>query len=282
VSSLEGKVALVTGAARGQGRNHAVALAAAGADVVLVDLCRQLDTCSYPLGTPEDLAETARLVEAQGRKAVPLRLDVRDGPGLDAGVGDAVAGLGGLDVVVANAAIAPLGRDLPPKTYTDTLGTVYGGVVNTIGAALPHLPDGASIIVIGSTAALRASTSEGVSASGYGGAAYAVGKKALVPLVHDLAYQLAPRSIRVNAVHPGNTDTDLLHNPGMYRAFRPDLPDPTRADVDEVFPRMQRMPVPYMEPADTTAAVLYLASPGARYVTGQNLAVDGGALLLGT
>jgi SDR family mycofactocin-dependent oxidoreductase len=279
---LDGKVALVTGAARGQGRSHSVALASAGADVILVDICRQLDTVSYPLATAEDLAETVRLVEAAGRKAVALQIDVRDGPGLDAGVADAVAGLGGLDVVVANAGIAPLGRDLPVKVYTDTLGVVYCGVVNTIGAALPHLRAGASVIVIGSTAALRGSTSEGVSASGLGGAGYAVGKKALVPLVHDLAYQLAPRSIRVNAVHPGNTDTDLLHNPGMYGAFRPDLDAPTRDDVDGVFHRMQRMPVPYMDPSDITAAVLFLASPGARHITGQNLAVDGGALLIGT
>lgn len=279
---LSGKVALITGAARGQGRSHAVALAEDGADVVLVDACRQFDTVSYPLATPEDLAETVRLVEGHGRKAVPLRLDVREPGALNAAVDDAVAGLGGLDVVVANAAVSPLGTDLPPRTYTDTLGVVYCGVVNTIGAALPHLREGASVIVIGSTAALRASTTEGVSKHGPGGAAYAVGKKALVPLVHDLAYQLGPRSIRVNAVHPSNTNTGLLHNTAMYRAFRPDVADPGPDDVAGVLPTMQRMPVPYLQPSDITAAVRFLASPAAAMVTGQNLAVDAGALLLGT
>jgi SDR family mycofactocin-dependent oxidoreductase len=281
-SVMEGRVALVTGAARGQGRSHAVALAKAGADLLLVDICAQIDTCNYPLSSPSDLAETAALVEAHGRKAVTVELDVRDGAALETAVADAVPGLGGLHVVVANAAICPIGRELPPRTYTDVLGVVYGGVVNTIGAALPHLGAGASIIVIGSTASLRSSTSEGVGASGYGGAAYAVGKKALIPLVHDLAYQLGPRSIRVNAVLPGNTNTRLLHNDGLYRVFRPDLENPTRAEVEQVFGSLQRIPSLYMEPSDITAAVVFLASADARFVTGQNLAVDGGALLIGT
>ncbi|MDV8070642.1 mycofactocin-coupled SDR family oxidoreductase [Rhodococcus sp. IEGM 1366] len=277
-----GKVALVTGAARGQGRSHAVALAAEGADVVLVDICRQLDTCSYPLSTPEDLAETVAAVEAQGRKAVPLQIDVRDRAELDDAVDRAVGTLGRLDVVVANAAISPLGAGLPITAYTDTLGIVFGGVVNTIGSALKHLESGASIIVIGSTAALRASTTEGVSRHGHGGAAYSLGKQMLPLLVHDLAYQLGPRGIRVNAVHPSNTNTDLLHNEAMYRAFVPGAEHPTREQAESLFPTMQRMPVPFMEPSDITAAVKFLASDEARYITGQNLAVDGGALLLGT
>ncbi len=276
---LEGRVALVTGAARGQGRSHAVAFAAAGADVVVVDVCRQIETVTYPMATPEDLAETVRLVEQHDRRAVALQIDVREAAALEAEVAGAVGELGRLDVVVANAGIAPVGRDLPPKTYTDTLGVVFGGVVNTIGAALPHLTDGGSIIVTGSTAGLRASSGSGVSALGMGGSAYAVGKKALVPLVRDLAYELGPHRIRVNGVHPSNCNTTLLHNDGMYRAFRPDLAEPTREDAEVTFPRMHRLPVGYVEPADITAVVLLLASDDGRYITGQNIAVDAGALL---
>jgi SDR family mycofactocin-dependent oxidoreductase len=272
---VQGKVALITGAARGQGRSHAVTLAAEGADIIAVDSCADIETNDYPLATQEDLAETARLVEKEGRRVLTSVCDVRSREQLSATIESAVAQLGHLDVVVANAGIAPLTPGKPVQAFVDVVDVNLVGVINTVSASLPHLSAGASVIAIGSFVAF----SNGVSNTTPGGAGYTFAKKALAHYVHELSLQLAPSMIRANAVHPTNTNTDMLHSKPIYEQFRPDVENPTRADAEEAFPVLQAMPIPYVEPADISYAVLYLASDESRYVTGTQMRVDAGAFV---
>jgi SDR family mycofactocin-dependent oxidoreductase len=273
---MEGKVALVTGAARGQGRSHAVRMAQEGADIIAVDLCAQIDSVNYAMATEADLAETARLVEALDRRIVTAVADVRDRSQLAAAVEAGVAELEHLDVVVTNAGISPIGQDIPPIAFFETISVNFSGVVNTIEAAFPHLKAGASIVCIGSMAALMPGSMEN---AGFGASGYSHAKRSVARLVHDLALQLAPLSIRVNAVHPGNIDTVMLQNDAMYKLFRPDLENPTHDDAQAAFGSLHKLPVNTLDPVDISEAVLYLASDAARYVTGQQVRVDAGALL---
>ncbi|OBI40772.1 mycofactocin-coupled SDR family oxidoreductase [Mycobacterium sp. E796] len=277
---VTGKVALISGAARGQGRSHARLLAAEGADIIAVDICADIETNEYPLARPEDLDETARLVEKEGQRAHTAIADVRDRVALAAAIDQGVAEFGRLDIVVANAGICPLTAGLPPQAFADAVDVDLLGVLNLVHASLKHLQAGASIIVIGSNAAFMSSLNTGGGVSGGpGGAGYAFAKLAAAHYVHDFALALAPFSIRMNAVHPTNVNTDMLHSAPMYRAFRPDLAEPKREDAEPVFPVVQAMPIPYVEPEDISEAVLFLASDAARYVTGQQLRVDGGGFL---
>lgn len=273
---VDGKVALISGAARGQGRSHAQLLASQGADIIAVDICADIETNEYPLSRPEDLDETARLVEKEGRTAYTEIADVRDRVGLAAAIDRGVAELGHLDIVVANAGIAPLTAGLGIEAFVDAVDVDLVGVLNLVHASVKHLHSGASIIITGSMAAALASMNTGGIDAGAGGAGYGFAKQVVAHYVNDLALQLAPRSIRVNGVHPTNVNTDMLHSAPMYRAFRPDLQEPTREDAEVVFPVLQAMPIPYVEPEDISELVLFLASDAARYVTGQQIAVDGG------
>ncbi|MGW6360295.1 mycofactocin-coupled SDR family oxidoreductase [Streptomyces sp. NPDC055092] len=276
---LDGKVALITGAARGQGRSHAVRLAQEGADIIAVDLCAQIESNPYPLATPEDLAETVRLVEKTGRRIVARRADVRERGPLHAAVADGIAELGHLDTVVANAGILPMAMGDPdPMDFVDAVDVDLTGVLNTVAAALPHLPRQASVVVTGSTAAMIPGTTDNP-VMGPGGAGYGWAKHTLISYVEQMALHLAPRFIRVNAVHPTNCDTRLLHNDGLYAMFRPDLEHPTREDVEPAFTNFQAMPIPYVEPTDISNLVLFLASEESRYITGQQIRVDAGSLL---
>ena len=275
---VHGKVALISGAARGQGRHHAIRLAEEGADVILLDICADIPGVGYPMATPEDLDETVRLVEKFDRRAVAAVVDVRDRPSLQKAVAAAVETFGRLDVVVANAGICPIGADYPVSAFADAVDVDLVGVLNTIHVALPWVPAGGSIIATGSVAAMLPNAVNNPG-NGPGGAGYGLAKQFISQYVVVLARQVAAQGIRVNAVHPTNCNTDMLHSPPMYRAFRKDLAEPTRADVEDVFPRMQSMPIPYVEPDDVANAVVFLASDESRYVTGLQLAVDGGALL---
>jgi SDR family mycofactocin-dependent oxidoreductase len=276
---VTGKVAVVSGAARGQGRSHARMLAAEGADIIAVDLCADIETNEYPLARPEDLDETARLVEKEGQRAFAAIADVRDRVALSTAIDEGVAEFGHLDIVVANAGICPLTAGLPPQAFADAVDVDLGGVLNLVHSSLKHLHAGASVIVIGSNAAFMSSMNTSGIDGGPGGAGYAFAKLAAAHYVNDFALALAPFSIRMNAVHPTNVNTDMLHSPPMYRAFRPDLKDPGREDAEPVFPLVQAMPIPYVEPEDISEAVLFLASDAARYVTGQQLRIDGGGFL---
>ncbi|MFZ2177673.1 MAG: SDR family oxidoreductase, partial [Rhodococcus sp. (in: high G+C Gram-positive bacteria)] len=187
----------------------------------------------------------------------------------------------GLHIVVANAGICPLGGDVPRRAFLDAVDVDLVGVINTVSAAYPHLTGGASIIAIGSVAAMMKGGTDNP-ANGPGGAGYTHAKQAVGRFVHDLALQLAPESIRVNAVHPTNCNTDMLQSEPMYKIFRPDLESPTREDAEIAFPAMQPMPIGYVEPADVSNAVTFLASDESRYITGLQMKVDGGAVLAHT
>jgi SDR family mycofactocin-dependent oxidoreductase len=276
---VQGKVAFVTGAGRGQGRSHAVRLAEEGADIIAVDLCHDIDSLAYSLSTPDDLKETARLVEAQDRRIVAVQADVRERAQLRDAIERGIAELGKVDIVVAQAGIIGQKSEAPLQAWTDVVDTNLLGVINAVHAALPHLQAGASVIATGSTAAFMETLPMQQVGTDPGGIAYMVAKRMLSSYMHDLARELAPRHIRANVVHPTNVNTDMLHSEPMYRSFRPDLDHPTREDATPAFHVQQAMPIPWVEPLDISNAVLFLASDEARYVTGMQLRVDAGGYL---
>ncbi|MBO0730304.1 MAG: mycofactocin-coupled SDR family oxidoreductase [Acidimicrobiaceae bacterium] len=276
---LEGKVAFITGAARGQGRSHAIRLAQEGADIIAVDICRQIESNPYPLASPEDLAETERSVKELGRQVVARQADVRSREELREALEAGITTLGHLDIVVANAGICPMAENgTNAMDFVDAVDVDLVGVMNAVAVSLPVLPDGASIVVTGSTAGMMSGTTDN-SVMGPGGAGYGWAKRTIMSYVEQLALHLAGRLIRVNAVHPTNCNTHLLHHDLLYKVFRPDLENPTREDVLPAFQHFQAMPIPYVEPVDISNLVLFLASDESRYVTGQQIRVDAGSLL---
>ncbi|HEX4253526.1 MAG TPA: mycofactocin-coupled SDR family oxidoreductase, partial [Streptosporangiaceae bacterium] len=221
---VEGKVAFITWAARGQGRSHAIRLAQEGADIIAVDLVRQVDSVPYPMSTPEDLAQTVKEVEALDRRIVATQADVRDYGALKAALDDGVAQLGRLDIVSANAGIASYGRadELPEQTWQDMIDTNLTGVWHAAKAAIPHLKAGGrggSIILTSSTAGLMALENL---------AHYVSAKHGVVGLMRTLALELAPDMIRVNSVHPTSVNTDMVQNAATYALFAPDLEEKDR------------------------------------------------------
>lgn len=275
MNRFDGAVVLISGVARGQGRSHAVRLAAEGADIIGFDICADIATNSYPLATPDDLEHTRKLIEQHDRRAVLVQADARDRAAVREVVARGVADLGGLTHVIAQAGICPLGND-DPQAFLDVVDVNLGGVLNTVSAAVPHLKAGGSIVCTGSVAGL---ISGGTSRNAGGGLGYSWSKVSIASYVHDLAKVLAPRNIRVNAVHPTNTNTDMLQSPPMFRAFRPDLENPTAEDAKAAFPAMNLMPTPWVEPGDISDAVLFLLSEQARWITGLQLPVDAGAIV---
>ena len=278
---LSGKVAFITGAARGQGRAHAVQMATEGADIICIDICEQIESNNYPLSTIEDLETTSKLVENLGRRCVAIKADVRERGELRKALDEGISELSRLDIVVANAGILPMGMGDPlPSDFVDATDVDLLGVMNTVAVSLPHLADGGLIIVTGSTAGMMPATTTNP-LMGPGGAGYAWAKNTLIGYVEQMALHLAPKMIRVNAIHPTNCNTHLLHNDGLYAVFRPDMKreKPTRADVEPAFTHFQAMPIPYIEPEDIAHLAVFLASDESRYVTGQQIRVDAGALL---
>ncbi len=273
---VEGKVALVTGAARGQGRSHALRLAQEGADIIAVDLAGQIDSVPYAMSTPADLDETVRQVEALDRRIVARRADVRDFAALSTAVDEGVAELGGLDIVSANAGIFSFGTldALTDEEWNDMIAVNLTGVWHTVKSAIPHLRanGGGSVVLTSSTAGLLAIENIGH---------YVSAKHGVVGLMKTAALELARDGIRVNSVHPTSVDTDMIQNAATYELFAPDLP-PSERTKDVLAPRFQAMnvlPVPWVEPVDISNAVLWLASDEARYVTGLELKVDAGQTL---
>jgi SDR family mycofactocin-dependent oxidoreductase len=279
VGRVSGKVAFVTGAARGQGRSHAVRLAEEGADIIAVDLCENIDTIGYPMATPEDLAETAAFIEKTGQRVFTAKADVREAAQLKQALEEGIAQLGGLDIVVAQAGVAGMKGEPPLQAWIDVINTNLIGTINAIQVALLHLKEGGSIIATGSTAALMDTSKKDNPGADPGGMAYVHSKRALSAFVHDLATELAPRGIRANVVHPTNCNTNMLQSDPMYRSFRPDLEKPELKDAEPVFYVQQAMKVPWVEPEDISNAVLWLASDEARFVTGAQLRIDAGGYL---
>ena len=281
---LEGKVAFITGAARGQGRAHAIAMAREGADIIAVDICRDIPSNPYPLATPDDLSETERSVKEIGRRVVARVGDVRERHELREAVEAGLADLGKIDIVVANAGILPMamGRPHDPMSFVDASDVDLLGVMNTVAVTVPHLTEGASVIVTGSTAGMIRGTTDNPN-MGPGGRGYGWSKRVIIEYVEEMSMALAPRMIRVNAIHPTNCNTHLLQNDGMYSMFRPDLTEQgkqaTREDAEPLFTLFQAMPIPYIEPDDMANLSVFLASEESRYITGQQIRVDAGSLL---
>jgi (+)-trans-carveol dehydrogenase len=273
---VDGKVALITGGARGQGRSHAVRLAQEGADIIVIDSVGGADAypwMAYQMASKEDLAETARLVEAAGRGIVAREGDVRDQESLEDAVREGLDKFGHIDIVSANAGISPFGPETwvnEDRQWKDVHDVNVWGVRNTVRAVVPKMIEaerGGAIIVTSSGAGLK-----GV----YGLSDYCSSKFAVIGLARSLANEVAPYSIRVNVIAPGSVDTDMVQNDGLRRLFRPDLENPTRDDVMPLFVQMSMLPIPWVEPIDISNALLFLASDEARYITGQVVAVDGG------
>jgi SDR family mycofactocin-dependent oxidoreductase len=271
VGRLDGKVAFITGAARGQGRSHAVRLAEEGADIIGVDLCGPLESVPYELADETDLEETVQMVERQSRRMIGSQADVRDFEGLKAALDDGVAQLGRLDIVIANAGIVSFAptHELTAEQWGDMIDIALTGAFNTAKAAIPHLlPQQSGVILITSSGA------------GFRGAPmlahYCAAKHGVVGLMRALAVELAPSNIRVNTVHPTNVDTPMIQNDAVYRLFRPDLESPGRDDISDAMATMNSMTTPWVDPIDISNAMVYLASDEARYITGVAMPVDAG------
>ena len=270
---LAGKVALITGAARGIGRAQAVRFAQEGADVIALDICGPVETVAVSASTPEDLDETARLVCDAGGRIVTKVVDVRDADQLRRAADHGVAVFGGLDIVCATAGITSRGcaTELPEATWQTMLDVNLTGVWRTCKVTAPHLiaRGSGSIILVSSIAGLRGLL---------GVAHYTAAKHGVVGLMRSLANELAPHGIRVNSVHPTNVDTPLIQNAAVASAFRPDLDrEPTRKEFAEAARTMNMLDIPWVEPVDVANACLFLASDEARYVTAVTLPVDAGS-----
>ena len=279
VGRVAGKVAFITGAARGQGRSHAVRLAEEGADIIAVDLCADIESIGYPMASPEDLDETRNLVEKTGQRCVTAHADVREVTQLRTALDAGLSEFGKVDIVLAQAGIAGMKSDVPLQAWIDTINTNLIGTINAIQVCLPHLQEGATIVATGSTAALMDAHLKMNPGNDIGGFAYMTSKRLLSQYAHDLATELSPRGIRLNVVHPTNVNTAMLQSPPMYKSFRPDLPNPTREDAEPAFGIQQAMKVNFVEPEDISNAILWLVSDEARYITGTQLRVDAGGYL---
>lgn len=275
MGAVDGKVAFITGAARGQGRSHAVRLAEQGADVIAVDLCAPVASAAYPMPVPEELEETGRLVEATGRRALTRVVDVRDDRAVDQVVQDGAAALGVVDIVIANAGISTMDSLLTcePSVWREVIDINLTGAFHTVQSGVRPMVErgnGGCVILVSSFMGLRSSG---------GIPAYTAAKHGLVGLMRSAAHELAPYRIRVNSIHPGTVRTPMVENEGMFKLFRPDLEAPTAEDVAPGFAAMNIFPEPWLEASDITDAVMWLVSDSGRYVTGITLPVDLGATI---
>ncbi len=274
MSKLEGKVAFITGAARGQGRSHAVRLADDGADIVAVDLCADTATVPYPLGTADELAETKSLVEAAGRRCATTTADVRSLEQLGAAVDLAKETFGGIDILVSNAGIWSSSTDswsLDEETWQTMIDVNLTGQWKTAKAVVPTMIEGGNggaITITSSSIGLKATA---------GNVHYTSAKHGVIGLVRTLAHELAPHNIRVNAICPTAVKTTMITNDALYALFRPDLASPSLADAEPPLADLNMLDVSLIEPSDVSAAISWLVSDDARYVTGIALPVDAGS-----
>jgi SDR family mycofactocin-dependent oxidoreductase len=269
---VEGKVAFITGGARGQGRSHAVRLAEEGADVVVVDACEEVPTSGYAMATTADLEETADMVEALGRRVVARQADVREQRALDAVVAEALDELGPIEIVSANAGVASFAPtwELTDDQWQDVIDIDLTGVWRTVKAVAPSMLEagrGGSIVLTSSAGGIQ-----GIQNFGH----YVAAKHGVIGLMKTLANEVAGHRIRVNAVVPGTVLTPMAINEPAMRLFRPDIEHPTLEDVRDAMQSMHALPVPWLEPVDVSNAIVWLSSDEARYVTGVVLPIDAG------
>ncbi|MFD2467794.1 mycofactocin-coupled SDR family oxidoreductase [Amycolatopsis silviterrae] len=272
---MAGKVALITGAARGMGRSHAVRLAEEGADIVAVDLCAELETAPHPGADGQDLASTAQLVEKLGRRVIARQADTRDLPALQGVVDEAIAEFGHIDVVCANAGISSFGFawELSEETWQEMIDVNLTGSWKTVKAVIPRMlerNEGGSIVFVSSVSGLI-----GVPTMAH----YTASKHGVVGLMRALAVELAPHNIRVNSVNPGNVDTPMVNNATMRKMYLPEVEDPTPEAADNVMKELSALPTGWIDPREVSDAVLYLASDEARNITGITLPVDAGMMI---
>jgi SDR family mycofactocin-dependent oxidoreductase len=267
---FEGKVVAITGAAQGQGREHAVRFAREGADVVVSDLCGQIP-CASPMGTAEGLAETVALVEETGRRAVSMIADVRDPEQMREMCAKGIEAFGAIDVLIANAGIGAYGpfAEMSDETWHEMIAINLGGVAHAVRAVVPHMLERGSGRIL-------CTSSEVGREGGPNNANYASAKWGVIGFVKSVAIELAPAGITVNALAPMSVATAMCHNPATYALFRPDLEDPEPADVADAFGTLNPMAVPWLEPSDVADAALFLASDEAKFITGVCLDVAGG------
>jgi SDR family mycofactocin-dependent oxidoreductase len=271
MGKLDGQVAVVTGGARGQGRSHAIHIAREGGDVVVCDVCHDLDTVRYPMATSDDLEETVRLVEKEGRRAIGVQADVRVFDEVKAATDRAVEEFGKIDILIANAGVMRMNpiQDLTPDQWRDVVDTDLTGVYHAMHAVAPHLirNNYGRIVATASTLARGAAGNS---------AAYVAAKWGVVGLVKSVAQDLAPWNVTVNAVAPTSVSTHMIHNDDLYGFFRPDLEHPTMEDVREPFKILNVQPVSWLEPEDVSKSVLFLLSEDARYITGSVIDINCG------
>lgn len=271
MGKLDGKIALITGGARGQGRSHAVAFAREGADIVICDLVSQIETVPYTMSNPDDMAETVRLVEEQDQRCIAIEADVRDSAQMDGVVARALSEFGQIDILIANAGIvAPVAFvDIDDTKWDDMIGTDLGGVFKSIRAVAPHMLERGSGRII--------ATASQVARTGVPGLAhYVAAKWGVVGLVKSAALEFGPRGVTVNAICPTNVDTDMIQNPAMYALFAPDVTNPAKEDVVPGFTSINALPIPWVESKDISEGMLYLASESGRYITGETLSIAAG------
>jgi SDR family mycofactocin-dependent oxidoreductase len=269
---LEGKVAFITGGARGQGRSHAVLMAEEGADVITLDLCGPVGSVEYPPSTPEDLEETVRLVEKTGRRVVARQADVRDFDAVKEVVAAGMAELGRLDFVLANAGIMPTipPRGEEPRAFYDAVEIMLTGVFHTCEAAIPHMikqGQGGAIVITSSTAGLQDSAGYLMASSGYFG--YTAAKHGVVGLMRAYANTLGPHRIRCNTVHPGGVNSPMIINEPFSRLVKERRSDGRHGHG-------YALPVESLDPSDISRAIIFLCSDDGQHITGVTLPVDAG------
>ena len=267
--TLQGRVAFITGAARGQGRAHAARLAREGADIIALDICAPVsDSISYPAATPEDLAETVQAVEAEGRKVLARAVDIRDDAAVRQVVADGVEQFGRLDILIANAGVLSWGRvwELTDEQWDAIIGVNLTGTFHTVRAAIPAMIDagnGGSIVVVSSSAGLKATPGNGH---------YSASKHGLVGLTNSLAIELAEFGIRVNSIHPYSIDTPMVEPDLMMQVFG------KHPHYLHSFGPMPLQPKGFMAASEVSDVVAWLAGDGSATLTGAQIPVDKGVL----
>jgi len=272
VNELSGKVALVTGGARGQGRAHAIALAQAGADVAVCDIAADIGTVKYALGTSDELTETVALVEKLDRRALSFVADVRDADAMQRTVDETIQELGRIDILVANAGIFSRGpvAELTPQAWRDMIDVNLTGVFNAIRAVVPPMVAQGSGRVV-ATASMAGKLGAPMMSH------YSASKWGIIGLVKSVALELAKTGVTVNAICPTNVRTPMMTNADMLGLFRPDLAEPELdQDMLDTFASTIPAGVPWVEPEDISRTMLFLVSEAARYITGETISVAGG------